>query len=529
MPEATASLPVAASESPTDGPRHAAAIARQFGAPLLDLSAFDLQRCPVNLVDTQLLHKHRVLPLYRRGNRLYLATSDPTRVQAFDELKFHTGLSIDIVVVDDAQLSPLIDRLQQQSENGASLDDMLEEIGVDNPDADSAAAVAETVDEAPVVRFVNRLLLDAVRAGASDIHMEPYEHSYRIRLRSDGILREVSHPPRALASRIASRIKIMARLDISERRLPQDGRIRLKLARNRAIDLRVNTLPTVWGEKLVLRLLDPDNACVGIDLLGYEETQKQLYLTALRRSQGLILVTGPTGSGKTVSLYSGLDLLNTAGINISTAEDPVEINLEGVNQVAVNTRIGLSFASVLRAFLRQDPDVIMVGEIRDLETAEIAIKAAQTGHLVLSTLHTNSAIDTLVRLRNMGIPSYNLASSVSLIMAQRLCRRLCHCKQPQQLPPTVLREAGFAPEQIDSLQLHAPVGCEACSDGYRGRVGIHEVLPVTEGLSRIIMSDGNALQLAEQAAREGYRTLRQSALAKVAQGLTSLAEIERIT
>jgi len=526
MPEATATLSGLAREPRA---RDAAAVAQQFGAPLLDLAAFDLQQCPANLVDTRLLHKHRVLPLYQRGNRLYLATSAPTNVQAFDELKFHTGLSIDIVVVDEGQLSPLIDRLQQQSEDNTSLDDMLDEIGVENPDAEFAAGVADAVDEAPVVRFVNKLLLDAVRAGASDIHIEPYEHSYRIRLRSDGILREVSHPPRALANRIASRIKIMAGLDISERRLPQDGRIRMKLARNRAIDFRVNALPTVWGEKLVLRLLDPGNTCVGIDLLGYEEGQKSLYLAALRRSQGLILVTGPTGSGKTVSLYSGLDLLNTAGINISTAEDPVEINLEGVNQVAVNTRIGLSFASVLRAFLRQDPDVIMVGEIRDLETAEIAIKAAQTGHLVLSTLHTNSAIDTLVRLRNMGIPSYNLASSVSLIMAQRLCRRLCHCKRPLQLPASVLRDAGFHAEQVDGLHLYAPVGCEACTDGFRGRVGIHEVLPVTEGMSRIIMRDGNALQLAEQAGKEGYSTLRQSALAKVAQGLTSLEEIERIT
>ncbi|MGH8465847.1 MAG: ATPase, T2SS/T4P/T4SS family, partial [Pseudomonas sp.] len=348
-----------------------------------------------------------------------------------------------VVVVDQAQLSPLIDRLLEQVEGGAALDDMLDDAELENPGiesdpGESSEAAADAVDEAPVVRFVNKLLLDAIRAGASDIHIEPYEHSYRIRLRCDGILREVSHPPRNLANRISSRIKIMARLDISERRLPQDGRIRMKLARNRAIDFRVNALPTLWGEKLVLRVLDPGNTFVGVDLLGYDEEQKRMYLEALRRSQGMILVTGPTGSGKTVSLYSGLDLLNSAGINISTAEDPVEINLEGVNQVAINTRIGLSFASVLRAFLRQDPDVIMVGEIRDQETAEIAVKAAQTGHLVLSTLHTNSAIDTLVRLRNMGIPSYNLASSVALITAQRLCRALCkRCRKPLQLPAAI--------------------------------------------------------------------------------------------
>jgi type IV pilus assembly protein PilB len=517
-----------------DARRIALAASQEFGAPLLDLSAFDLTNCPRDLVDPKLLRKHRMLPLFKRANRLYLAASDPTNITAFDELKFHTGLSTDVILVDENQLSPAIDQLIDMIEGNDSLRSLVEDADLDglhvevNP-AGGADQEADASDETPIVRFVNKVLLDAIRSGASDIHVEPYEKSYRIRVRSDGILREVARPPLNLATRIASRLKIMAQMDISERRLPQDGRIKMKLSRTRAIDFRVNTLPTLWGEKVVLRILDPGSAQMGIDALGYEPEQKDLYMRALGQSQGMILVTGPTGSGKTVSLYTGLNILNTTEINISTAEDPVEINLEGINQVAVNPRIGLTFASALRAFLRQDPDIIMVGEIRDLETAEIAIKAAQTGHLVLSTLHTNSAAETLTRLRNMGIPSYNLATSVSLIIAQRLARRLCnHCKQPVVLPESTLLEAGFSSAQVPTLQLFAPVGCDACHDGYKGRLGIYEVVPVTDGLARIIMQDGNAIEIADQARREGFGSLRESALRKVAAGLTSLEEANRV-
>ena len=517
-----------------DARRIALAASQEFGAPLLDLSAFDLTNCPRDLVDPKLLRKHRMLPLFKRANRLYLAASDPTNITAFDELKFHTGLSTDVILVDENQLSPAIDQLIDMIEGNDSLRSLVEDADLDglhvevNP-AGGADQEADASDETPIVRFVNKVLLDAIRSGASDIHVEPYEKSYRIRVRSDGILREVARPPLNLATRIASRLKIMAQMDISERRLPQDGRIKMKLSRTRAIDFRVNTLPTLWGEKVVLRILDPGSAQMGIDALGYEPEQKDLYMRALGQSQGMILVTGPTGSGKTVSLYTGLNILNTTEINISTAEDPVEINLEGINQVAVNPRIGLTFASALRAFLRQDPDIIMVGEIRDLKTAEIAIKAAQTGHLVLSTLHTNSAAETLTRLRNMGIPSYNLATSVSLIIAQRLARRLCnHCKQPVVLPESTLLEAGFSSAQVPTLQLFAPVGCDACHDGYKGRLGIYEVVPVTDGLARIIMQDGNAIEIADQARREGFGSLRESALRKVAAGLTSLEEANRV-
>ena len=516
------------------GERIALSASQEFGAPLLDLNAFDLANCPRDLIDPKLLRKHRMLPLLRRANRLFLAASDPTNITAFDELKFHTGLSTDVILVDESQLSPAIDQLIDMIEGNDSLRSLLEDPDLDslnvevNP-AGGAEQESDAADETPIVRFVNKILLDAIRSGASDVHVEPYEKSYRIRVRTDGILREVARPPLNLATRIASRLKIMAQMDISERRLPQDGRIKMKVSRTRAIDFRVNTLPTLWGEKVVLRILDPGSAQMGIDALGYEPEQKALYLKALGQSQGMILVTGPTGSGKTVSLYTGLNILNTSEINISTAEDPVEINLEGINQVAVNPRIGLTFASALRAFLRQDPDIIMVGEIRDLETAEIAIKAAQTGHLVLSTLHTNSAAETLTRLRNMGIPSYNLATSVSLIIAQRLARRLCnHCKQPVTLPETTLLEAGFSLAELPGLQLFAPAGCDACHGGYKGRVGIYEVVPVTDGMSRIIMLDGNAIEIADQARRDGFGSLRDAALRKVASGLTSLEEANRV-
>jgi type IV pilus assembly protein PilB len=516
------------------GRQIAMAASQEFGSPLLDLKAFDLANCPRDLIDPKLLRKHRMLPLLRRANRLYLAASDPTNITAFDEIKFHTGLSTDVVLVDESQLSPAIDQLIDLIEGKDSLHSLLEDSAQDALDievqTDNASEVeAGALDETPIVRFVNKVLFDAIRSGASDIHVEPYEKAYRIRVRGDGILREIARPPLTLAARIASRLKIMAQMDIAERRLPQDGRIKMKLSRTRAVDFRVNTLPTLWGEKLVLRILDPGSAQMGIDALGYEPEQKQMYMHALQQSQGMILVTGPTGSGKTVSLYTGLNILNTSEINISTAEDPVEINLEGINQVAVNSRIGLTFASALRAFLRQDPDVIMVGEIRDLETAEIAIKAAQTGHLVLSTLHTNSAAETLTRLRNMGVPSYNLATSVTLIIAQRLARRLCnHCKEAVTLPEAALLEAGFCSGALADLQLFAPRGCEACHEGYKGRVGLYEVVPVTDALARIIMQDGNALEIADQARREGFGSLRDAALRKVAAGLTSLEEANRV-
>lgn len=517
-----------------DGHRIAIAASEEFGAPLIDLTAFDLSQCPRELVDPKLLRKHRVLPLYKRGNRLFIAVSDPTNISAIDEVKFHTGLSADVIIVDETKLSPAIDQFIEQMEGGDTLLNMLDEADLDNLNIEIKEKIAdnldtEHVDETPIVRFVNKILLDAIRSGASDVHFEPYEKAYRIRLRTDGILRVVSRPPINLGPRIASRLKIMSQMDISERRLPQDGRIKMKLSRTRDIDFRVNTLPTLWGEKLVLRILDPSSAQLGIDALGYEKDQKALFMEGLSKSQGMILVTGPTGSGKTVSLYTGLNLLNTPETNISTAEDPVEINLEGINQVAVNARIGLSFATALRAFLRQDPDIIMVGEIRDLETAEIAIKASQTGHLVLSTLHTNSAAETLTRLRNMGVPSYNLATSVTLIIAQRLCRRLCsYCKRAVKLPENALLEAGFEADQIDTLTVFEPVGCDACTEGYKGRVGIYEVVPVTDGIARIIMEDGNSIEIADQAKKEGFHNLRQSALLKVAKGLTSLEEANRV-
>ena len=517
-----------------EGHRIALAASAEFGAPLMDLEAFDLSLCPKELIDPKLLRKHRVLPLFKRGHRLHLAVSDPTNITAIDEVKFHTGLSTDVVIVDETKLSPAVDQFIEQMEGGnallGALDEAeLENLNVDMSEPEEGDTGIDAVDETPIVRFVNKILLDAIRMGASDIHFEPYEKIYRIRVRGDGILREVARPPVNIGARIASRLKIMSQMDISERRVPQDGRIKMKLSRTRAIDFRANTLPTLWGEKVVLRILDPSSAKMGIDALGYEAEQKALFLENLNKSQGMILVTGPTGSGKTVSLYTGLNILNTPQTNISTAEDPVEINLEGINQVAVNSRVGLSFANALRAFLRQDPDVIMVGEIRDLETAEIAIKAAQTGHLVLSTLHTNSAAETLTRLRNMGVPSYNLATSVSLIIAQRLCRRLCtHCRKPVTLPEHVLLEAGFNKEEIAHLNLFSPVGCQACTEGYKGRVGIYEVVPVTDNIARIIMQDGNSIDIADEAQKEGFNTLRQSALRKVASGLTSLDEINRV-
>lgn len=509
----------------------------EFGLPLLDISAMDPVNFPLSQVDSKLLSKHNMLPILKKGHKLFLAVSDPSNQTGIDEIKFNAGCSVDLVVVEDDKLHKLIESLVNVEKEEAGKFDGIDSLGLEDLDVELVDTTASAdddenplEDETPIVRFVNKLLVDLMRMGGSDIHIEPYEKIYRIRYRIDGILKEITRPPLNTATRICSRIKIMSNMDISEKRIPQDGRIKLKLSRSKSIDFRVNTLPTLWGEKIVLRILDASSAQLGIDMLGYEPSQKQLYLNALHQHQGLILVTGPTGSGKTVSLYTGLNILNTHEKNISTAEDPVEINLEGINQVAVNPKVGLTFATALRAFLRQDPDVVMVGEIRDLETAEIAIKAAQTGHLVMSTLHTNSAPETLTRLRNMGIPSFNLATSVSLIIAQRLARRLCpHCKKPIKLPPRILRQEGFTDEQLPTLQLYGAVGCDRCNDGYKGRVGIYEVVPITDKIARIIMDDGTSIQIADMARAEGYNNLRTSALMKVAQGLTSLAEANRLT
>jgi type IV pilus assembly protein PilB len=516
-----------------DSSKLAFSAAMEFGVSVLDLDSFLPEMMPEKVVDEKLVRKHNALPLYKRGNRLFIAVSDPTNIQALDEIKFNTGLSTDAILVDDAKLRAAIDKyLESQDTTMGDLDDAdLEGVETEGGDQDDDGAVSATeVDDAPIVKYVNKMLLDAIRGGASDIHFEPYEKIYRVRYRTDGILKEISRPSIKLAPKISARVKIMAQLDISERRIPQDGRIKMKLSKTKAIDFRVNTLPTLWGEKIVLRILDPSQAKLGIDVLGYEEDQKQLYMDALAQPQGMILVTGPTGSGKTVSLYTGLNILNTPGINISTAEDPAEINLEGINQVNVNTKVGLGFAEALRAFLRQDPDVIMVGEIRDLETANIAIKAAQTGHLVLSTLHTNSAAETLTRMMNMGVPAFNIATSVSLIIAQRLGRRLCSCKQPADIPKDVLLKEGFTQEQIDTgFTLYRPKGCDKCTNGYKGRVGIYEVVKITEELASMIMEEASSIKIAKQAQAEGFRNLRQSALLKVMEGVTSLEEANRVT
>ena len=515
----------------------AGSASEEFGVPLIDLSSFDLDSIPRDLVKDKLIRQHNALPLIRRGVRLFVAVSDPTNLQALDEIKFQTGVNTEPILVEEDKLSAVIEQfLSAQEDDGLgdldddALEDLdMEAFGEDTDDDDEGA----NVDETPIVRFVNKMLLDAIKIGASDIHFEPYEQSYRVRFRTDGILHEASTPPTNLGTRLAARLKVMSELDISERRLPQDGRIKMKLSKTRAIDFRVNTLPTLWGEKIVLRILDPSSAKMGIDALGFEEDQKELLMEALFRPQGMILVTGPTGSGKTVTLYTGLNILNTEERNISTAEDPVEINLDGINQVHVNYRVGLDFAKALRAFLRQDPDVVMVGEIRDLETAEIAIKAAQTGHMVLSTLHTNSAAETLTRLRNMGVPAFNLATSVDLIIAQRLARRLCsHCKSVIDVPEETLLAEGFTEDEIDTgfdVFEAKSDGCDKCNNGYKGRVGIYEVVKITPELSRIIMEEGNSLQLAEQAQVHGYNNLRRSGLLKVIKGVTSLAETNRKT
>ncbi len=506
-----------------------------FGFPLLDLNAFDHEFLPKKLVDDKLMATRRVVPLMQRGNRLFVAFSDPTNRATYDEIKFQTGLQVDPVVVEDGKLGTVIQKILKA--NDTSLTSF---VGDDIDDADLTEAVVETeadtgpvveIDDAPVVKYIQKILLDAINGGASDIHFEPYEKFYRVRFRTDGVLQEIAQPPLAIKEKIASRIKVISKLDISEKRVPQDGRMKLVLSKTRAIDFRVSTLPTLHGEKIVMRILDPSSATLGIEALGYEPEQKEALLHAIGRPYGMILVTGPTGSGKTVSLYTCLNLLNKPGINISTAEDPAEINLAGINQVNVNDKAGLTFAAALRSFLRQDPDIIMVGEIRDIETAEISIKAAQTGHLVLSTLHTNDAPTTLTRLLNMGVAPFNIASSVHLITAQRLARKLCSCKKPQDIPREALLRAGFKPEELDGTwQPYGPVGCELCKNsGYKGRVGIYQVMPVSDEINRIIMKGGDAIDIADQAQREGIRDLRQSGLLKVRQGVTSLEEVEAVT
>jgi type IV pilus assembly protein PilB len=512
--------------------------AAEYGVPLFDLDALSIDLEAVRTVSDKLLAKHRVLPLFKRGKRLFLGVADPTNLHAIDEIKFQTSLAVEAIVVEDDKLQRKLDKAIEQFDNqmpslgdDEAIDlDSLEVSGGDGEEIGDSVT-RDDVEDAPIVRFVNKVLLDAIRRGASDVHFEPYEKMFRVRLRMDGVLKEVAQPPVQLTGKIAARLKVMARLDIAERRVPQDGRIKMRLSKTRAIDFRVSSCPTLYGEKIVLRILDPSQAMLGIEALGYEPFQKDLYLKHLAKPQGMILVTGPTGSGKTVSLYTGLNILNREDLNISTAEDPAEINLPGVNQVNVNNKVGLTFASALRAFLRQDPDIVMVGEVRDLETAEIAIKAAQTGHLVLSTLHTNDAPQTLTRLVDMGVKPYAIATSVSLIIAQRLARRLCsQCKQPLDVPAEALRKEGFQETDIaNGIRIYGPKGCSSCTDGYKGRVGLYQVMEVSEEIGRIIMTGGNALDITKQSAKEGVWDLRRSGLEKVRAGLTSLEEINSVT
>jgi len=505
--------------------------AQEFGFSLFDIKSLSPDSLPSELINEESVSKNNALPIFLRGSKLFVAISDPTNTSALDEIKFSSGKTVIPVLVEEDKLAEMIEVASSGSGMGSLADDLDESLDIDVA-GDEGGAEDDTsdVDDTPIVRFVNKVLLDAIKRGASDIHIEPYEKVFRIRFRIDGILQEVTEPPLNLAGRLTARLKVMSKMDISERRVPQDGRIKLKVSKNRAIDFRVNTCPTLFGEKTVLRILDPSSAQLGIDALGYEDIQKKRYMDALSNPYGMILVTGPTGSGKTVSLYTGLNILNTPDTNISTAEDPAEINLAGINQVNVNPKAGLTFAEALKAFLRQDPDVIMVGEIRDLETASIAIKAAQTGHLVLSTLHTNDAPQTISRLMNMGVPAFNVATAVSLIIAQRLARRLCDCKQPADIPKDTLLKEGFTEEDLaGDTTIYAPNGCSKCNEGYKGRVGIYQVMPISEDMGRIIMSDGNAIDIADQSKKEGIDDIRRSALKKVLQGLTSLEECNRVT
>lgn len=515
-----------------DGKKIAQILSNKFGYPYIQLNHFDTTLVPEGVRNEKLITKHNALPLFLRGKVLFVAMSDPTNLDALEEIQFNTGFSTELVLTDEYGLQDCIEKVLEDESDALDITDIdseeLSGLEVQEEKKDDEQSTGE--DDAPIVVFINKILLDAIKKGASDLHFEPYEKAFRIRFRIDGILTEIARPPVTLSSRMAARLKVMSKLDIAERRVPQDGRIKLALSKKKSIDFRVSTLPTMWGEKIVMRILDSSSAMLGIDMLGYEAEQKKIYTEALDQPQGMILVTGPTGSGKTVSLYTGLNILNTAERNISTAEDPVEINLEGINQVQINNRAGLTFPSALRSFLRQDPDIVMVGEIRDLETAEIAIKAAQTGHLVLSTLHTNSAAETLTRLLNMGVPSYNVASSVSIIIAQRLARRLCpQCKSHEELSETQLAEQGFSVDKLSEIKLFKAVGCEQCTGGYKGRVGIYEVIKISPKISSIIMEGGNSLDIAKQCQKEGYNNLRQSGLIKAMNGMTSLEEINRVT
>ena len=506
-----------------------------FGDPLFDLNALSQDSIPKDLIDEKIIRKFNALPIFKRGQRLFVALSDPTRIDAIDAIAFNSRLSVETVVVEEDKLKKYIESLYSDTmQNFSSFGDGDLTVGLDEgeEDTEGETKLSDGVDEAPVVKFVNKMLVDAIRMGASDLHFEPYEKTFRVRFRVDGVMQKMASPPVQLATKIAARLKVMSQMDISERRVPQDGRIKLKLSKNKAIDFRVSSLPTLFGEKLVLRILDPSSAMLGIEALGYEPDQKEMFLEALKKPQGMLLITGPTGSGKTVSLYTGINILNTGDTNISTAEDPVEINLEGINQVNVNPKVGLTFSSALKSFLRQDPDIVMVGEIRDLETAEIAIKAAQTGHMVLSTLHTNSAPETLTRLRNMGVASFNIATSVNLVIAQRLARRLCKtCKKPINVPRQSLLELGFTDTDLDNPEntIYEPVGCSECREGYKGRVGIYEVMKVNPEISRIIMEDGNAIDIKDAAVKSGFRDLRRSGILKVLQGVTSIQEMMRVT
>jgi type IV pilus assembly protein PilB len=513
---------------------------QEYNLPFFDLEAIELQSLPIQLMNEKLIRKHHILPLLKRGETLFIAISDPTNFQALDDIKFQSQLHPEAILVDEKKLLNAIEALLDAADTSIAnlLDVELEHLDINssksNDDDDDEDFIKTPgngeIDDAPVVRFVNKILLDAIKKGASDIHMEPYEKYFRIRYRSDGILYQVASPPTNIATRIISRIKVMAKMDIAERRVPQDGRIKMTLSQNRAIDFRVNSCPTLFGEKIVLRILDPSSAQIGIEKLGFEPEQEKLFLLAINKPYGMVLVTGPTGSGKTVTLYTGLNLLNSVERNISTAEDPVEITVEGINQVNMNIKAGLTFANALRAFLRQDPDIIMVGEIRDLETAEIAVKAAQTGHLVLSTLHTNDAPQTLNRLMQMGIEPFNIVSAVILIIAQRLARRLCeHCKTPAYLPEATLIATGFKIEELNTLKIYRPVGCERCTNGYKGRIGIYQMMTLSDHMRALILEGGNAMQLAELAKSEGINDLRESGLNKIRMGITSLEEIDRIT
>ncbi|KGM53019.1 general secretion pathway protein GspE [Lysobacter concretionis Ko07 = DSM 16239] len=518
-------------------PAHlAAANSIEFGVPLFDAAAMDPEQSAVKLVNEELLRKHRVLPLFRRGNRLFVGIAEPTNTHALSEIKFQTNFTVEAILVDEESIKRHLDRwLENADALGDAMggdDEGLENLDVGgDDDLSSDDGVEAKTDDTPVVKFINKVLVDAIRRGASDIHFEPYETEYRVRLRIDGLLKQAARVPVKLQARISARLKVMAQLDIAEKRVPQDGRIKLNLSKTKQIDFRVSTLPTLFGEKIVLRILDGSAARLGIEKLGYEDDQRDLFLAAVKRPYGMVLVTGPTGSGKTVSLYTALNILNDETRNISTVEDPVEIRVPGINQVQMNPKRGMTFAAALRSFLRQDPDVIMVGEIRDLETAEIGIKAAQTGHMVLSTLHTNDAPQTIARLMNMGVAPFNITSSVSLVIAQRLARRLHDCKRPVELPEHALLAEGFTAEEIAApeFRIYEAVGCADCTEGYKGRTGVYQVMPMSDEIQAIVLAGGNAMQIAEAAQAAGVRDLRQSALMKVRNGVTSLAEINRVT